>query len=181
MSTISPPLPVKPFVGMLARDPALFSVCADELCRNLGPTDFRSPVIPWSHTEYYAAEMGRDLLRQFIFFSRTVSPDVLVDLKHLTAAIEHSHAERRGDVVSRRINIDPGYITEAKVILATAKDFPHRVAIGRGIYAESTLRYSRDARCFLTMEHTYPDFRAEEVRRWFTDARDRLHDVLSRR
>ncbi len=181
MSTISPPLPVKLFVGMLSRDLELFSICAAELSRDFGPTDFRSPSVPWFHTGYYAAEMGTDLLRQFVFFEKTVDPDLLVEVKYRAVEIERTHAELRGDILRRSINIDPGYVTEAKVVLATAKDFPHRVSIGKGVYAESTLRYSKDARIFVAMEHTYPDFRTEQVRRWFTDARERLRKVLPNR
>ncbi len=180
MSTLSPPLSVKFFVGMLSADPSLFLVCSEELQRVLGPLDFRSPAVRWNHTRYYAREMGQDLLRQFLFFEGTAEPDRLAGIKHLTAAIEQQHAVREGDVPHRRINIDPGYITEAKVVLASAKDYSHRISIGRGVYAEVTLRYSKDRHSFVPLEHTYPDFRTDEVQRWFTEARDRLRDVLVR-
>jgi len=181
MSTISPPLPAKLFVGMLSSDPSLFVSCVEALTREFGPIDFSSPARPWSHTEYYAQEMGAGLLRQFHFFEKAMDPDMLVEVKYRTQQLEQEHAERRNGELHRRINIDPGYITEAKVVLATAKDFPHRVSIGRGVYAESTLRYSKDARGFVPVEHTYPDFYAEEVRQWFMDARERLRKVLQRK
>ncbi len=181
MSSISSPLPVKLFVGMLSRDPSLFLSCAEVLCREFGPIEFSSPVMPWNHTEYYASEMGPDLLRQFLFFERTVDPDVLVEVKYRTQQLEQEHAGREISRLHRRINIDPGYITEAKVVLATGKDFSHRVSIGRGVYAESTLRYSREVRGFVPVEHTYPDFRTEEVRQWFMEARERLRAVLQRK
>ncbi len=178
MSTLSPPLPVKLFVGMLSAEPGLFLVCSEELQSVLGPPDFRSPAVPWVYTSYYAREMGRDLLRQFLFFERTAEPDRLAEIKYLTAAIEQQHAVREGDALHRRINIDPGYITEAKVVLASAKDYSHRISIGRGVYAEVTLRYSKDRHSFVPLEHTYPDFRTDQVQRWFTEARDRLHGFL---
>ncbi len=180
MSTLSPPLPVKFFVGMIAGDPTLFQACEAEISRELGPVDFRSPLIPWIHTDYYADEMGTGLQRRFLFFARTGEPGRLVDIKLATQALEERLSEVRGDRSCRRVNIDPGYLTEAKVVLATGKDFPHRISIGRGVYAEATLRYSKEARGFVAVEHTYPDFRGDEVRRWFTEARERLRKEMGR-
>jgi hypothetical protein len=180
MSTISAPLPVKLFVGMLSSGPAFFSACAEALSREFGPLDFQSPLIPWDHSRYYAREMGPDLLRQFIFFERTVLPDVLPHVKQRTAELEQQYAVQGDAGLSRRINLDPGYVTEAKVVIATAKDFPHRVYIGSGVFAEATLRYSKDAGSFIPLEHTYPDFRMDQVRAWFCDARGRLRRTLAR-
>jgi hypothetical protein len=181
MSTIAPPLPIKLFVGMLSRDPSLFLSCAETLSRELGALQFTSPVRPWNHTTYYTREMGPDLLRQFLFFETIRDPDILAEVKYRTQQLERKHAEQRDGELRRQVNLDPGYITEAKVVLATAKDFPHRISIGRGVYAESTLHYSRDAHGFVPVEHTYPDFCAEEVRQWFTEARERLRKVLQGR
>ena len=45
----------------------------------------------------------------------------------------------------------------AKVVLASTKDYSHRLYIGDGIFAEVTLRYQQ--RTFQAWEWTYPDYR----------------------
>ncbi len=80
--------------------------------------------------------------------------------------------------IRRRINLDPGYITEAKVVLASTKDFSHRVYIGENIYAEVTLRYSSKERSFTSCDHTFFDFRTEAYRLLFNTARYLLRERL---
>jgi hypothetical protein len=174
MSDIRPPRPVKLFIGIIFRDDAVFESVVDGLVRIFGPTDFVSDPFPWTHTKYYLDEMGPNLLRRFIFFDRLVNPGVLVVAKKTTVAIELETALNRNGVLRRQVNLDPGYLTEAKVVLSTGKDFPHRLYLADGVYAESTLRYSREAGGYLPWEHTYPDFRRDDVRQWFAEARTRL-------
>jgi hypothetical protein len=180
MSHLSSPLPVKLFVGMLARQRELFSSAVDALARLYGPIDFHSNPSPWCHTDYYTHEMGKDLLRIFVFFGRPIDPGSLPEVKRITEMLEREHADATSSGYQRRINLDPGYITESKVVLATAKDFPHRVYIGQGVYAEATLHYNKACRGFVPLQHTYPDFRADDVLRWFNDARERLRKALEK-
>ena len=56
----------------------------------------------------------------------------------------------------RRVNIDPGYISQSKLVLATTKDHSHRIYLGQGIFAEVTLRYYKGT--FRAWEWTYPDY-----------------------
>jgi hypothetical protein len=78
------------------------------------------------------------------------------------------------------VNIDPGYVTESKVVLATTKDFSHRIYIGNRMYAEVTLRYRKDIRAFVALEHTYPDFRSAETQAWFARVREHLRASFRR-
>jgi hypothetical protein len=78
----------------------------------------------------------------------------------------------------RAVNLDPGYLTEAKVVLATTKDFPHRIYIGERIYAESTLHYSKNSGTYVAVDHTYPDFRSQYCRDLFNKAREKLRTKL---
>lgn len=180
MSVIASPLPVKLFVGILSRDVALLDQCTDNFRRTFGPADFLSPLLPWDHTDYYEGEMGKELFRRFVFAAGTIDPGRLSEIKHITNGWEATLAEHSTDGLRRNVNIDPGYVTEAKVVLATGKDFPHRVYIGNGIYAEATLRYERQKNEFQPWEYTYPDFRREDVRGWFNDARKRLRAEIKR-
>jgi len=178
MGEIRKPLPVKLFVGMLSPEPALFDVCAEILREEYGPFDCRSEVLPWDKTDYYRDEMGAGIVRTFIFFERLFDPADLPKIKLFTNGIEKDFAAQEGTVLRRRINLDPGYVTEAKVVLATTKDFAHRVYIGSSIYAEVTLTYSAQDRRFTSFDYTYPDFRTDAYRTMFQKARESLRAAL---
>lgn len=180
MGSLLSPLPVKLFVAMLASDPALFAVCAQELSAVYGQVDIESDVTPWDHTDYYLAEMGPGLQRKFLFFEQLIDPAELAPIKRFTVSLEDRLRQTRVGRAVRRINLDPGYVTEAKVVLSTTKDFPHRIYIGDAVYAESTLHYDRNDRSFLPREHTYPDFRAARCREMFKKARERLRASLGK-
>ena len=178
MGDLRQPLQVKLFVGMLSADPGLVDACSRQLAVRYGPVDRQSADIPWDHSDYYQGEMGSGLLRRFIVFSRTIDPGELPVVKLETVRLECAGGEERGGRLKRRINIDPGYVTESKVVLATTKDFPHRVYIGSGVYAESTLHYVRERQGFQPLPHTYPDFRSDATLQLFNDMRAELRRAL---
>jgi len=178
MKEIRPPLPVKLFIGMLSPYPELFSVCAELLCREFGPVDSESDLFRWDITDYYRDEMGENIIRKFIFFERIMDPGRLASVKHFAIDIERQFALPRNGRLRRRINVDPGYVTEAKVVLATTKDYAHRLYIGENIYGEVTLRYSTHERSFIPHEFTYPDFRTKAYLALFNNARESLRDAI---
>jgi hypothetical protein len=181
MAEMRTPLPVKLFIGMLSPEPALFDVCAEMLSAEYGPLDFASEVLPWDKTDYYREEMGPAILRKFLFFKPLMDPGKLSSIKKFTSSLERNFAVPSGLTVRRRINLDPGYVTEAKVVLATAKDFAHRVYIGESIYAEVTLRYNLNEKSFSAHEYTYPDFRTTTYLALFNRVRDSLRTELHRK
>ena len=174
MRKIRRPAPAKLFVGMLSSDTMRFDECTDLLVRTYGAVDMESDIAPWSHTDHYEREMGGNLLRKFIFFERLVDPGILAAVKAATNKIEERKAVTTPNSMKRSINLDPGYITEAKVVLASTKDYSHRIYIGQNIYAEVALRYNGKTRSFVPFEHTYPDFRSQKYRTLFKAAREVL-------
>jgi hypothetical protein len=172
------PLSVKLFIGMLSPEPALFITCTEILTHEYGPIELESEVVSWINTDYYRKEMGGNILRKFVFFTQVMDPGKLPSVKHFTIDIEGRFAKHEGNFLRRRINIDPGYVTEAKVVLATTKDYAHRLYIGDNLYGEVTLRYSTKARSFMPHEFTYPDFRTEYYLALFNKARKNLHTLL---
>ncbi len=163
---------------MLTPEPSLFDTCIDILKNEYGPLDYQSALWPWDKTDYYQSEMGTGILRQFIFCERPIEPAVLPAIKLFTNAMENSFSQSGSGTLRRRVNIDPGYLTEAKVVLATTKDFSHRIYIGSDIYAEVTLRYSMRERRFVPMDYTYPDYRSEAYVMMFNKARELLRKSL---
>lgn len=180
MGKIRSPIPVKLFVGMLSAEPALFHACTETLIEEYGPIDHQTEILPWGNSDYYREEMGPGIVRKFIFFKRLMDAKRLSEVKLFTNNLEQDLAEHTENKLRRRINLDPGYITEAKVVLATTKDFSHRIYIGEGIYAEVTLCYSNIDKSFIPLDYTYPDYRTEAYRSLFCEARNLLRTALKR-
>jgi hypothetical protein len=120
--------------------------------------DFISSLIPFDYTKYYEREMGSSLLRRFISFDTLIKPETLPDIKLITNRIEE-HFSKEG---KRNVNIDPGYLSQAQLILATGKAYTHRPYLRDGIYADLTLLYRHNT--FEPLQWTYPDYGGEEIR-----------------
>lgn len=177
MGKAQKPRRVKLIIGMLAKDKRLFDIAEGFFTKKFGPIDYRSPLIPFNQTDYYKKEMGYPLERKFVSFKKLISPEGITEIKLLTNSIEKRLSVKNGRLLKRAINIDPGYISDAKLILATTKDFSHRIYMGRGIYAEVTLFWKKKG--FESFNWTYPDYKTPEyidvlsnIRNAYVDTRD---------
>lgn len=121
-----------------------------------GPIDSVSEIFPFDFSDYYAPEMGTGLRRQFVSFEKTVPMDTLAEVKTHTNILE----KRWMIEEKRRVNIDPGYLSLSQVVLASTKNFFHRIYLRDGIYAEVTLHY-RKKKGWTPFEWTYPDYQSE--------------------
>jgi hypothetical protein len=162
------PHPVKLFIGMLSQDAALCDQLKEELKNIFGPVDMESQVWDWEYTDYYSKEMGTGLKRKFIFFKNLIDPVTISEIKLKTIEFEKQYMNENG---GRRINLDPGYLDSAKIVLVSTKDFSHRIYLGNGIYGEVTLMYS--GKNYQILPFTYPDFRTSEYLDIFRQARDK--------
>ena len=127
----------------------------------------------FTETDYYTSEMGSDLTRVWLGFRKLIEQDDIVDLKLRTNRLEEGLAVDG----KRRVNLDPGYLTPGKVVLASTKDNQHRVYLGRGIYGEVTLRYRGGS--YRPWEWTYRDYRREEAVRFFNDLRGHYRSITA--
>jgi hypothetical protein len=164
--------PVKLFVGMLSAWADAFVDAEAALVEALGPVDLRSDLFAHEFTEYYRDEMGHPLVRLFVSFERLVPPGQLAAIKRLTNEIEDRMAAEGAWPVLRPMNLDPGYIAPSKLILASTKDYSHRIHLHDGIYAEVTLLYVRGR--WQELPWTYPDFRTAAYHDFFDRVRERL-------
>jgi hypothetical protein len=155
MGTAKEPTPVKLITSLLTGEPSLLAQVKWRLSTLYGPIDFESELLPFDHTDYYAPEFGSGLQRQIVTFERLVDPGDLPAIKHQTNDLEWSLA----DGENRRVNIDPGYVSLGKMVLASTKDHAHRLYLSQGIYAEGTLTYQRGH--FRPWPWTYPDYGGE--------------------
>lgn len=168
MGTPGNPKPVKLFAALLSSENDLFAAAEQELADVFGPLDAETQALPWNVTDYYAPEMGANLLRRFVAFARPVSPEALPAIKSQTREIERRHRAEGG---GRRINIDPGYIDAGKVVLASTKNAGHRIYLRDGTYAEITLLYHSGG--FQGFVYTYADYLWPETRTFLSAARAR--------
>jgi len=144
-----------------------------------GPVARESPRFAFDQTDYYAASMGSGLVKQFFAFERLVDPARLPELKRLTNAWEDELAAEGTYAEARPLNLDPGYLTAAKLVLASTKDFAHRVYLRDGIYAEVTLHY-RHGR-WEPHTYTFPDYRGAAYHEFFDRCRTWLKQRAARR
>jgi hypothetical protein len=161
---------------MLSAWPELLAAAGERLESAYGPLDLRTDVMPWDFTHYYDDEMGVPLHRQLVAAERLISPEQLGPIKQATNAIEAAFAAEAAGRPPRPVNLDPGYVTESKLVLASTKDFAHRIYLGGGIFAEVTLTYARGR--WVAHEHTFPDYASGAYDAFLTEVRNRLHQQL---
>jgi len=159
----------KLFTGVLSASRELLPEVRKQLEKLFGPIELESEVFAFGSTNYYESQMGRNLSRVFYAFEPLVEQDTLAALKLATNKLEKEFTGRRG--VERPVNIDPGIMLSSKIILASCKDFSHRIYLGDGVYGEITLQYVKGE--FQTLPWTFPDYRKEEYHAFFDNLRRR--------
>jgi hypothetical protein len=169
MGTPKVPPPVMLFVATLIGEGTRPEHVEKALIDSFGPLEEKSHPSPWSHSTYYQKELGDRILRQFLFFQNRISQDQLAEIKQTTNILEEALARPGHPKPLRTVNLDPGYLTPAKVVLATTKDYSHRIYLRDGIFAEVTLQFSGGS--FRPLPHTYPDYRSEETITLFNTVR----------
>ena len=167
MSTPKEAKKVKLVSSLFSPDEELIEKVIKQMEGYFDPVDWVSEKLVFNRTRYYEKEMGWPLYRRFISFSRLISPDEIVDIKLITNTIENEYlVDKR-----RKINIDPGYISLERLVLATGKNYIHRIYLKKGIYADLTLIFY--AGTFKPLAWTYPDYAEEKVIGYFNMLRDR--------
>ena len=157
--------PVKLFMGFIFADESYVFKANQILIKRFGAIDLESETLDFVYTDYYKKEMGEGLKRRFISFKKLIPPDILPEIKIFTNRLENRLSTQQ----RRNINIDPGYLDMAKVILASTKDYSHRIYIKRGIFAEVTLFYQNKE--FQPWPWTYPDYKTKDYREIFNKIR----------
>ncbi len=133
--------------------------------RDVGPVRDVAGRQPFDWTEYYAREMGTPLFRRFAVLAGTWPREILPEAKLRAESIENRLAEGG----RRTVNIDPGLLTEESFILATGKNFSHRVYLRDGVYADLTLLFRRGS--YEPLPWTYPDYASAPVREFLRGVR----------
>lgn len=140
-----------------------------------GPIALESPRFEFTETTYYESSMGDGLKKTFFAFAKLMDPVELVETKLRTNDAELEYASQLSHAEARPLNLDPGYLTDGKFLLATTKDHAHRIYLDRGIYAEITLRYYQKR--WQPWDWTYPDYCREDFLEYFTECRNRFRQL----
>ena len=157
MSDPQQPEKVKLIASLFSGDERMIENAAELLSKKYGPMDYISSPSSFSYTDYYEKEFGNRLMRRFVSFERLIRPEFLPDIKLSTNMLEKSLSLDG----KRSVNIDPGYLSSAHLILATGKGYSHRPYLRDGIYADLTLIYQN--REFHVLPWTYPDYAERET------------------
>ena len=159
--------------AVMAVDRSWLDRAKESLSEVFGPIARESVLYPFDiHSSYYEKEMGCDLIKQFVSFERRIPMDRLPAIKIATNKLEERFACREGGRLGRRVNVDPGYMAPSKLVLATTKNYDHRIYLGEGIFADLTLRYCHGR--FETLDWTYPDYRTDLAQNFFAEVRSDL-------
>jgi hypothetical protein len=169
MAQPKPFAPVKLVCGVIYREEALYEEVRRRLIAEWGPVDRESPAFVFDLTNYYEPEMGPNLKRRFLSFSGLVTPEILPQAKLRTIELEEA-VRRETGAAGRPVNIDPGYLTASALVMATAKDFSHRIPLGRGIYAHLEFLFKKTG--VKTLDWTYLDFRRGPCQEFFRTVRE---------
>jgi hypothetical protein len=172
MSQPKAPDPVKLISSLFSPDKELIDFVIRELSVIFGQVDWKSGELLFDRTKYYTKEMGWPLHRRFVSFQELITMDKLTDAKIKTNKVEQQHLCD----TKRMVNIDPGYISAERLVLATGKNYIHRIYLSEGIYADLTLVYKRGS--FSALEWTYPDYADSETIGYFNAVREQYMNQL---
>ncbi|HQO75084.1 MAG TPA: DUF4416 family protein [Candidatus Saccharicenans sp.] len=162
--------PVKLICGLIFSEEVARKKAQDMLLEKFGQADLQSDFFPFNYSHYYEQEMGRNLKRYFLSFQSLIGPEQLPALKHQTNQIEKDLKLFFPALnLSRPVNLDPGYLKASALIMATTKDFAHRIPLTDGIYAHLELLLTKEK--VRTLTWTYPDFYQPGYQQFFLEVR----------
>lgn len=172
MSVPREPKKAKLVVGFFMKDKNMLKPFAEKLHHAFGPVDIVSSWIPFDFTSYYETEMGAPLFRRLLTFEKLVPQDQLVHIKLYTNELEMQYM----DSGKRLINSDPGILSHERFVLATGKNFTHRIYLTNGIFADLTLIFTQGR--FQELPWTYPDYKDKNILSFLEKVRSKyLNDL----
>lgn len=173
MAEANYPEPVRFFTAVLAADVRCLEAARALIVSRWGEPDLASPHYAFSRTAYYEAEAGTHIIRAFFSFPGGFPREELPARKNESNTMEKELAHALADTgLPRPVNIDPGYLALEKIVLASCKNFAHRIYLGQGVFGEATLLFRGGK--FTTLPWTFPDYASGDYDRFFLEVRRRL-------
>lgn len=178
MAAITTPRPVLLILAAFSRYPEAFAWTRRMVEQAWGPIALHSDLFDHRETSYYEATMGPDLKKMFFAFETLADPAELPQWKTQTNAWEAIYQQQARHAEPRPLNLDPGYLTEAKLMLASTKDRDHRIYLRDGIFAENTLYFTKGA--WQPRPWTYPDYLRPDYHQFFGRCREYLRQEYAK-
>jgi hypothetical protein len=163
---------VKLVASLFSPEEKILDTVTLELVASYGATDWVSPPLFFDRTRYYEKEMGWPLHRRFVSFKPLIRPEAIVAIKLQTNELERRYLQEG----RRKVNIDPGYVGLERLVLATGKNYTHRIHLSKGIYADLTLVFHQGS--FQTLAWTYRDYADPVVIGYFNNIRNHYKNQL---
>lgn len=178
MAQPKPPPATLQIVAIFSRHACVLDWACAKIEDCWGKIGLASERFDHSETDYYQADMGTNLRKQFLVLERSYDPALLPQAKLQSNSWEQELAQLKRYDEQRPLNIDPGYVTLTKLVLASAKDRAHRIYLSDGIYAEECLYFLGGS--WHSRPWTYPDYQREDFQQFFTAARELLKSNMRR-
>lgn len=161
-------------IAFMYRDLEICDSALNDAIKNFGSIKIISEEYLFSHSIYYKEEMGENLKKRFLVFENMIERDYIVEVKKITDEIEKKYLDEKGN---RKINIDPAILTLENFILATNKNFTHRIYLRDGVFADLTLIYKKK-KGYSELDWTYADYSSEETKSFLNNVRDLFYNRL---
>lgn len=174
MSRRKAPPPARLLLSVIYRDEEDFSRSLGRIAEQVGEVARASEAFPFDRTDYYAREMGAPLFRRFVLTARALSRDALATAKIAAEAIENEFSVNG----KRTVNIDPGLLTDENFVLATGKNYSHRIYLRDGVFADLTLVFEKGE--YRPLPWTYPDYASPEIRAFLAGWRGEVREERKR-
>jgi hypothetical protein len=174
MGEPTPPSPALLLLAAFSRHEAAVAWVRAQAAEAWGPVALESRSFRFDETDYYQPTMGPGLRKVFFTFARPFDPGNLAEVKLQANQWEQVYARQSGHPEPRPLNLDPGYLTLGKLVLASTKDHAHRIYLARGIYAEVTLCYKHGR--WEPHPWTFADYRRGDYQEFFSECRELLHN-----
>lgn len=168
MSELTNPVKANLTVSVMFKDEDLLAEIRTILEKKYGKIDAVSDVYDFSSiSPYYDPEMGSSIKKIIFSFKKPVRRDILASVKLYCVKIEQKYSKNG----KRLVNLDPGLLTLENFILATGKNYSHRIYLKNGVFAEITLMFGKK-NVIKELPWTYRDYLYEPARSFLLSTRE---------
>ena len=151
----------KLFFAIMFKDKATLNKTIRDSEKNFGNIVDKSRVYDFNFTDYYKKEFGDNLKKTIIIFDKKIDKKSLVEIKIKSNNIEKNYSVKN----KRKINIDPGYVNNKEVVLASFKKKDFKEDLGNGVFSHKVLEFNNGQ--IKDFFHTFPDFKNKLVQDFF--------------
>lgn len=168
MSELVEPVKANLTISVMFTEEALLEEIRAILKKKYGEIDAISDVYDFSSiSPYYDPEMGSDIKKIVFSFKESVARDILKEVKLFCVKLEKEYSDNG----NRLVNLDPGLVTLENFILATGKNYSHRIYLGSGVFAEVTLMFGKK-NVIKELPWSYRDYLYEPARSFLLEVRE---------